>query len=197
MSDPNLELFAPHEIQETDKKLRRNKDVRLGVPERHDWNTPQIFLDVLYRHSPVALDPCSNANSRVQSNLAYVLERGEDGLALHWRHKYRLPNGDWCTLTFCNPPYGDALPDWCQKAIDEAKQGAEIVLLTPVRTDTGWFDALHSAANALAFWKGRLVFEIPGKPDEPAPFASLVTYFGKNRYRFAAAFEERANIWLL
>lgn len=192
---PESLLLFP-DRQTSEKKLKRRKDPRLGVPERHDWNTPQEFLDVLYQFGPVALDPCSNENSKVIADRSYIFERGEDGLLLPWLHSFNT-EGLWNSLTFCNPPYGDSLPIWVQKASDEAKKGAEIITLTPSRTDTEWFQALQERATALAFWKGRLTFEIPGKEPEPAPFASLVGYFGPRRYRFADVFSARAKIWLL
>lgn len=195
---PEQSLYLFPDRVTSEKKLRpRKNDVRLQQPERHDWNTPEEFLSTLYQFSPVALDPFANENSKVIADKVYRLDKGEDALKLNWRHSFRNSLGAWITLTFSNPPYGDFLPIAVQRASDEAKEGAEIILLTPSRTDTEWFEALQGRATALAFWKGRLMFEVFGKEPEPAPFASLVSYFGPNKYRFADVFSKRAKIWLL
>lgn len=141
------------------------------------WQTPEGFLvrtRAVAVDGRIGLDPCTTVDNPCDAIRFYTPH--EDGLALSW-----VGRG----LVYCNPPYGRALAPWAIKIATEAGLGAEIVALTPSRTDTKWFSALWCAATAVCFWRGRLRF---GGAKDPAPFPSLVWYFGANSARFDAAF---------
>jgi hypothetical protein len=155
------------------------------------FNTPANFLELVRRLGVIGLDPCSNPNSIVNASRSLSLEAGEDGLAESW-----LDQG----LVFINPPYGRALPVWIQKAADSWHQAEqegrdfECVMLVPSRTDTRWFTTALLNASALGFWRGRLTFL---GAEDPAPFPSLVIYFGHWGDLFTRVFEPKAHIWRL
>jgi len=146
------------------------------------WNTPVSFLERVEEIDAIGLDPCPNSHSYVNAFVEYSLANEEDGLALPWHS-----NG----LVFVNPPYGRKLKSWTRKIAEEALRGAEIVALTPARTDTRWFhDYIHPYANSMLFWKGRIKFidGTTGKERHSATFPSLVSYFGPRPTKFKAAF---------
>lgn len=148
----------------------------LTSSNRQDWCTPHDVLMVVEAFAPIVLDPCSNPSSVVRAQRCY---RGpaarEDGLAL-----------PWASTTYCNPPYGDALPAWSHKISDEWRaRGVESISLVPARTDTFWWRTATRRAAAICFWNGRIQFI--GAPD-PAPFPSAFIYHGARVERFAAIF---------
>ncbi len=134
-------------------------------------NTPAEFLRVLRPMGRIALDPASNAGSIVRSRFKWTEE--DDSLPRSWR--VSAPG-----YVYVNPPYGDALPIWIRKMIEQAQQGVEILGLVPVRSDTAWFDLAQASAD-VGLWKGRITFRGAA---HPAPFASCVLYFGPRRALF-------------
>ena len=75
---------------------------------------------------------------------------------------------------FCNPPYGRDIDRWIRKAVEEAGNGAVVVMLIPARTDTKWFHDLVFPYGDIRFVKGRLKF---GDGKNAAPFPSMVVVF--------------------
>lgn len=79
-----------------------------------------------------------------------------------------------------------------KKAYEESKKpNTTVVMLLPARTDTKRFhEYIWLPENEIRFIKGRLSFEINGKPmvdkngrPESAPFPSMVVIFGKPKER--------------
>jgi site-specific DNA-methyltransferase (adenine-specific) len=141
----------------------------------NDRCTPDNLL-VLVRevfNGPIDLDPCDNPHSHTKAKKSFYGGPTDSGLVRLWSGK-----------VYCNPPYGRKLPQWVDRVIDQFTHAEEIILLTPSRTDTRWFTRLRQNA-ALCFWSGRLTFL--GCKD-PAPFPSLISYFGPNRWRFIQTF---------
>lgn len=156
--------------------------------ERIDWNSPPEIITLTVKlMRKIKLDPCSNPGSIVPAETKLSIEEGHNGLLAPWVDK-----------TYCNPPYGDALPLWIHKGSTEHQRSLdmfehEYLFLVPARTDTQWFSHAKKTAQALGFWKGRLTFL--GAP-HPAPFPSLLIYYGPNPYLFASLIEDRALVWI-
>lgn len=134
-----------------------------------DWLTPPEVVDVVRRVSPlgtIALDPCGNRASVVGARRQYLVEDGDDGLALPWHGAGGL--------VYVNPPYGRSLPAWIDKCADEVFDGAEIVALVPARPDTLWFRRALRECHALCFWSGRIRFF---GATAGAPFPSVFLYW--------------------
>jgi hypothetical protein len=152
--------------------------------ERPDWNTPQNFLEYVYRFFPSGLDidPCSNDASLVKASVAMKGPPGRDGLMEAW-------SGN----VYVNPPYGRNIGHWIEKICREAKRcaqpeaylGCEVVALVPSRTDTRWFHRAMNGCRSVCLIKGRLTFV--GAPN-PAPFPSAVFYWGSRPTAFAKVF---------
>lgn len=147
----------------------------------HTWQTPESFLERVRRVGPIALDPCTSADNPTDA-INFFTER-DDGLSLSWDVGNWYAKGGVC---FVNPPYGRSLAAWADKILAEATLGAEIIVLVPSRTDTKWWQALHSESDDTLLWRGRLKFK---GATAGAPFPSAVFYFGPNWERFQEVFE--------
>lgn len=147
--------------------------------KRANWCTPDEVLELVRKVGPIALDPCSNKHSRVRARRELRLERGENGLVQPWAR------GRGAGLVYVNPPYGDAVKEWCAKIELEAAQGCEVIALLAARTCTAWFQEYAARADAVCFWRGRIKF-LGAKSG--APFPSLVLYYGPRPARFRAVF---------
>lgn len=124
------------------------------------WETPQDFFEKLNEEFHFDLDVCAIPEN-AKCERFYSPE--QDGLLQPW-----IGN------VWCNPPYGRDIAKWIDKAQNEIKQNANvIVLLVHARTDTRWFhDYLYNKPNVeLRFVKGRLKF---GGGRNSAPFPSMV-----------------------
>lgn len=74
-----------------------------------------------------------------------------------------------------NPPYGRTIKDWVGKAYTDYKNGADICMLIPARTDTTYFHKYIIKSKAILLLKGRLKF---GNEKNSAPFPSMLVFFG-------------------
>ena len=132
-----------------------------------DWNTPANVIKWIKSGWPdgVDLDPCSNATSIVGAKKTYTIE--DDGLSQSWDVPYE-------GLIYVNPPYGNDLPKWIDKALQETRWDRTMVLLVPARTDTLWWHKLVKHAHSVIFIKGRLRFL---GASSSAPFPSALVVF--------------------
>lgn len=129
--------------------------------DKHDWGTPQEFFDMLNQEFGFTVDVCAsewNAKHERYWNVE------QDALSLSWE-------GEVC---FMNPPYGREIKHWIKKAYEESKRGAIVVGLIPSRTDTSYWHEYIEGIAEVRFIRGRLKFERPDGPIDPAPFPSCV-----------------------
>jgi phage N-6-adenine-methyltransferase len=128
------------------------------------WETPQDLFDLLDAEFGFTLDVCAVAPT---AKCERFFTPEEDGLAQDWR-------GHICWM---NPPYGDQIPHWMEKA-SEAAQDAVVVCLVPARTDTLWWWN-SCLAGEIRFLKGRLKFRQDAQSEPTsAPFPSAVVVLG-------------------
>jgi phage N-6-adenine-methyltransferase len=88
-----------------------------------DWCTPLDLFVSLNDEFHFKLDPCTTDDNPPQTPLYYTKET--DGLSKPWYDS-----------TFVNPPYGNGVNKWLEKAVNEMKRGVTSVFLVPVRTNT-------------------------------------------------------------
>lgn len=143
--------------------------------DKNYWETPQSLFDELDAKYHFTLDAAaSDANHKCTR---YFTE-ADDGLSQDW-------GGE---TVFCNPPYGNVETGiWTRKCYEEAqKPNTTIVLLIPARTDRASFHdyIYHKPGVSVEFLRGRLAFELSGKPMTnekgaimKAPFPSMLVTF--------------------
>jgi site-specific DNA-methyltransferase (adenine-specific) len=149
-----------------------------------EWATPLSFLFPLYCEFGFTVDAAATAHNtvcavwfgpdKVPGGYTY------DALAIDWLKDYG-PGPYWL-----NPPYSKCR-EFIAKAASEAKKGCTVVCLVPSRTDTRWWhahvwdDQKHAPRPGveIRFVKGRLKFGNTGKPENGAPFPSVVIIFRK------------------
>ena len=124
------------------------------------WATPQDFFNNLNAEFNFTLDPCALPDNAKCSKF-YTPE--QNGLKQDWSNE----------TVFCNPPYSD-IKNWVEKAYNEAKRGAKVVMLIPARTDTRYFHDFIYGQHEIRFVRGRLKF---GDQKNSAPFPSMVVVF--------------------
>lgn len=125
------------------------------------WSTPQDLFDELNAEFGFTLDVCATPDNAKCS--AFFTEQ-HNGLDQEWRG-----------VCWMNPPYGDAIAQWVEKAYESAKTGATVVCLVPARVDTGWWWR-WCRFGEVRFLRGRLKF---GGGDNSAPFPSALVIFGR------------------
>ena len=133
---------------------------------RDDWETPQTLFDYLNSRFEFTLDPCSNGSN---AKCARFFTQETNGLERSWENE----------IVFCNPPYGRSIKRWVEKCARESAN-ARIVMLIPARTDTTYFHDYIYDKTQYVFIKGRLKFELGGISINPAPFPSMLVFWGFN-----------------
>ena len=149
--------------------------------KKDDWETPQELFNQLTDEFRFNWDAAADKLNCKVSGECYFSEN-DDALINDW-NVFGIE-----TVVFCNPPYSK----W-QKFVKKAHEQSEkfpitIVMLLPARTDTKAFhNYIYNNPNVeIRFIKGRLKFEIDGKPvldknnkPQSAPFPSMIVIFKK------------------
>ncbi len=105
-------------------------------------------------------DPCSNPRSHIVAVHKYMLERGQDGLAL-----------PWIGSVWCNGPYSNPLP-WCERLRAHKEPWCA---LWKLETATQWFHQMMAGGASWAPFRRRLTFEKPGNCGT-ANFTSMLVW---------------------
>lgn len=124
---------------------------------RDDFETPEKVL-VRVREvfdKRIDLDPCTKPSNPTKARYYLAEEGGLD--------EWPCYESDARTA-FVNSPYGSALKRWVRHCIKQANLGWSVVMLTPARPDTAWYDELVTAADCFAQIRGRLTFNLDGQP---------------------------------
>ncbi len=135
----------------------------LYTSDKKDWCTPQDFFDKLDKEFHFKLDPCATKES---AKCLIFFTKKQNGLSLPWQRGGPV---------FMNPPYGDDITEWMQKAYEAFREGVTVVCLVPARTDTKWWHN-YAMKGEIRLVKGRLKF---GGSKISAPFPSAVIVFRK------------------
>lgn len=130
---------------------------RIFEVSRIDWETPPEVFAALNSEFTFTLDPCATPEN---AKCSRYFTPFDDGLKQSWAGE----------AVFMNPPYGREIGRWVQKAYQEVRSGAFVVVgLVPARTDTAWWHD-YCMKGEVRFLRGRLKFSGGG----PAPFPSAV-----------------------
>ena len=132
---------------------------------QYEWETPRSFFDDLNKKYSFTLDPCCTEENR---KCEKFFTKKENGLYQSWVGE----------TVFVNPPYGREIGKWMAKCYQEISRPEDpaklVVALIPARTDTRYFHSYIYHKASMVFIKGRLKFELNGKPMGPAPFPSML-----------------------
>lgn len=128
-----------------------------------EWSTPDELFGELDKIFNFALDACA---SRTNAKCPHYFTKGQDALRQRW-------NG----TVWMNPPYGNQIGAFMQKAYEESVAGATVVCLVPSRTDTRWWHG-YAKRGQIFFLRGRLKF---GGATSSAPFPSAIVIFWGGR----------------
>lgn len=101
----------------------------LFTSNTEEWATPQAFFNQLNKEFNFTLDPCATAEN---AKCKKYFTKEQNGLLQSWAGE----------TVFCNPPYGRQIAKWVEKAYEETRRGATVVMLIPARTDTNIFTNL-------------------------------------------------------
>lgn len=134
---------------------------QIGTPmsRRGGWETPQLLFEELDREFGFTLDAAASPHNAKCPT--YFTEQ-DDGLTQPWIGRVWL-----------NPPYGRQIGRWVEKCY--ASVMAEVVVaLLPVSTGSQWWQDSVMRADEIRLIRGRLHFELDGKPLGPANFDSAL-----------------------
>jgi len=132
-----------------------------------EWATPTDIFAALDSEFQFTIDVCATAKN---AKCAKYFTKAQDGLSK-----------DWMGSCWMNPPYGDEIGKWVEKAYESGQNGATVVCLVPARVDTDWFWRFCRFGE-VRFLKGRLRF---GEATASAPFPSAVVIFpGESKVRW-------------
>lgn len=145
-------------LNEYDEEIEVEEPAPKKKIDRHDdWQTPDaIFhpLDDIFRFNVDAAADEDNAKCAV-----FYTEQ-VSAFDYDWRHDFGNMTSVWC-----NPPYKDIAP-WLEKANEECKRGATVVLLIPNSRDTKWYHDIIVPAKKAGYcrtysYRGRIKFVDP------------------------------------
>lgn len=136
----------------------------LHSSKKHDWATPRTFFLELHREFEFTLDACAHAENTC---LPRYFSIEDNSLNQSWAGE----------RVYMNPPFGQEIPRFVQKAYQEGYGEAEVVVcLLPARVDTRWWHTYVMKSAEVRFIRGRLTF---GDAENVAPFPCAVVVFDK------------------
>lgn len=150
------------EVEESSSASNGRDRTVLFTSETAEWSTPQDLFNDLYREFAFTLDVCANRTNAKCEDYFGPGGLAEDGL-----------NQDWRGACWMNPPYGEAISQWVEKAYRSAGSATTLVCLVPARVDTGWWWDFCRHGE-VRFLRGRVRF---GDSKTGAPFPSAVVIF--------------------
>lgn len=126
------------------------------------WSTPQPIFDKLNTEFNFTLDVCAIESNR---KCPAYFSPEVDGLAQPW-------GLERCWM---NPPYGEEIALWMEKAWRSAMAGALVVALVPGRTNPPWWHDYVMYASEIRFIRTKVAFVPPAGDDRNGvPFTGAV-----------------------
>ena len=114
-----------------------------------DYGTPWKVFREYDAEFHFTLDVCASAEN---AKCPRYFTEAQDGLVQDWGRE----------ICWMNPPYGDNLPDWMEKAYLSSLAGATVCCYVPSRTGVGWWHDWVVGKAEVRLRKGRTTFEIDG-----------------------------------
>lgn len=144
----------------------------------NDWLTPPELVSAL---GPFDLDPCV-CGSMPWRTAAVTCAKDPAGQGNP--HVDLIGDGlemPWSGRVWCNPPWDDPMP-WVSRM---TRHWNGMMLTSAKSTDTKWAQAILSAAHAVLFFKGRLLYHYPdGRKSTGGWTPSMLAAFGRENAPF-------------
>jgi phage N-6-adenine-methyltransferase len=121
---------------------------------KQDYGTPPELLHVVRNRLHIKdfdLDIAATKENAV-CPYYYSLEEGKDAFLNSWQTPE--PESGWAWL---NPPFG-SIKRWIQKAVTEASEGANIIMLIPASVGAKWWAEYVEPHAYVCFLQGRISF---------------------------------------
>ena len=146
-----------------------------------EWYTPERFTDAAREvMGEIDLDPASSAAANEIVKAVRFYTEGDDGLSQPWAGR-----------VWMNPPYAQPfITQFCQRVAAFYRSGevSEAVVLVNNASETRFFQALDSEADAVCFPKGRIKFWYPDKPSFTPLQGQAIFYLGPHSDRYREVF---------
>ncbi len=135
--------------------------------ERKEWITPDWLFNKLNEEFHFTLDVCADKNN---AKVQRFFTEEDNALKQNW-------SKDICWM---NPPYGNGMNKWIEKAYNESRKGAMVVCLLPARTATLWFHKFCSQAE-IRLLRDQLHFQRDdgSRMEFGVTHGSMIVVFGK------------------
>jgi len=158
------------------KNQKQRRAGQSTKPVRTDWATPIHVVRALEKRLGIQfdLDACAQEATSKAPRWYDGKRAATDGLIQSWAARH----------TWCNPPFGAAIPYWATKLGKEldkgfASGGTDVcAFCVPPRTDTRWWHSLRRSPYLVAQVDvdGRIAYEIDGQPQDQnnAPTVILI-----------------------
>ncbi len=146
-----------------------------------EWYTPTSIIETARAVlGGFDLDPASSERANEIIRAAQIFTAEDDGLSQDW------PIG----RIWMNPPYAaNLVGNFINRFCAEVGRGSSGIVLVNNATETGWFQELLTASDAVCFHKGRLKFVCPNKGDDGTPLqGQAIFYAGSDAARFVSEF---------
>jgi site-specific DNA-methyltransferase (adenine-specific) len=112
----------------------------------HEYETPDSIFVPLNREFRFTLDvAANNLNAKCES----FYSKDDDGLSQDWG----------INVCWMNPPFGRVMKSWVKKAYESALNGATVVCLLPVRSNTVWWHEYCMRAAEIRLIRGEVKFK--------------------------------------
>jgi phage N-6-adenine-methyltransferase len=154
-------VFARKQQEEL-QRLRQQLVTRIYHKSmRYDWETPSAVFAEYDAEFHFTLDVCATSAT---AKCARFFSPEQNGLLQDW-------GDDVCWM---NPPYGNQIGAWMEKAWRSSLAGATVVCLVPARTGTRWWHDWVKGKAEIRERQGRITFV--GAPN-PAGFDSVAVMY--------------------
>jgi len=137
-----------------------------------NWATPQWLFDELNKEFDFLCDVCADTHNH---KCAHFFDIKANGLAK-----------SWTTRNWCNPPYSNQMP-WAVRAVMQASQGKQTVMLAMCDTSTEFFKYCYAYATQIRLLSHRIQFD--GAKGSPR-FASMLVIFDYPKWTAARAYAD-------
>lgn len=133
--------------------------------ESVEWETPIGLFARLNREFGFTLDVAASGEN---AKVPHFFGKDKDGLLQDW-------GGHCCWM---NPPYGNELRKWVEKASRESqKENTVVVALIPSKTNTRWWHQFVMQSREIRFIQGRPKF---GTSKHGLPFPLAIVVFARH-----------------